>query len=503
MWLNDKQRRALVSAGGESSGLPIPTRMITNGEFMPIEQTEDQKALRVEIEALANVNAKRNAMDRRRFLHSAAGMTTAFVALNNVFGEYFSASAAEASDVTAAAALRARMADQLIIDVQLHFVRDDYEWEGILGLGEYAKRWNPVLEREGITHDRFKFDNFMKEVYFDSDTKIGLISAAPADHGDNIFLNNTELASTRRVFNEIAGSKRMLCHSVMAPGQDGWLDEIDYAIEVHKPDGWKGYTLGDPFADSMYPWRMDDEALMYPAYEKMMRSGIRTVCVHKGLLPDNHPAQFKHWRNAMVDDVGKAAQDWPELNFVIYHAGFRPLMTSPQPLLDEFDRSGQIDWITNLAKIPAAYGVKNVYAELGTTFGSCAVTHPKLAAAILGQLIQGMGSDHVIWGTDSVWYGSPQWQIEAMRRIEIPHKMQQRHDFAPLGAANGPVKQAIFSANAARVFNLDRAFTENAAWKTDKLSLAREEYWSGGGELSNTFYGFVRALDRERGANAN
>ena len=147
----------------------------------------------------------------------------------------------------------------------------------------------------------------------------------------------------------------------------------------------------------------------------------------------------------MVDDVGKAARDWPNLNFIIYHSGFRPLMTSPQPLLDEFDRTGQIDWVTDLAAIPARFGVRNVYAELGTTFGSCAVTHPKLAAAILGQLIRGMGADHVVWGTDSVWYGSPQWQIEAMRRIEIPEDLQRRHGFAPLGAADGPVKQAIFS----------------------------------------------------------
>ncbi len=502
MWLNSWQRRALIGADSAASGLPIPTRMITNGEFMPIAQTDEQKALKQELETLADANARSNSMDRRAFLASAAGMATAFVALNNVFGEYFSASAAESSDVTTAAAMRARLADQMIVDVQLHFVRDDYAWDGILGLGEYAKRWNPVLEREGITMDRFKFDNFMKEVYFDSDTKLGLISAAPADHGDNVILNNDGLASTRRIFNEVAGSKRMLCHSVIAPGQAGWLDELDRAIEVHRPDGWKGYTLGDPFANSMHPWRMDDETLMYPAYEKMVRSGIRNVCIHKGLLPDNYPDVFRHWRHAMVDDVGKAARDWPNLNFIIYHSGFRPLMTSPQPLLDEFDRSGQIDWVTDLAAIPARFGVRNVYAELGTTFGSCAVTHPKLAAAILGQLIRGMGADHVVWGTDSVWYGSPQWQIEAMRRIEIPEDLQRRHGFAPLGAADGPVKQAIFSGNANRLFNLDWAMGPDAAWRTDRLSQARADYLGEGGQPSNTFYGFVHALGRERNRDA-
>ena len=39
---------------------------------------------------------------------------------------------------------------------------------------------------------------------------------------------------------------------------------------------------------------------------------------------------------------------------------------------------------------------------------------------MMGTLIKGLGHDHVFWGTDSVWYGSPQWQIEAFRRLEIP-----------------------------------------------------------------------------------
>jgi predicted TIM-barrel fold metal-dependent hydrolase len=484
----------LIGAEKAASGLPIPTRMITNGEFMPIAQTDQQKALEHQIETLGAANAKRNGVDRRAFLASAAGMTTAFVALNHVFGDFFSVSEAEAHDMHTALTRRQRLAQQMIIDVQLHFIRDDYAWNGVLALGEYAKQWNPVLEREGVTLDRFKFENFMKEVYFDSDTKLGLISAAPADHGDNVILNNDGLAEARRIFNRAAGSRRMLCHSVIAPGQPGWLDEIERAIEVHRPDGWKGYTLGDPFESSQYPWRLDDEELMYPTYERMVRSGIRTVCIHKGLLPDNYTNVFRDWQHAMVDDVGKAAKDWPAINFVIYHSGFRPLVTSPQPLLDEFDRSGQIDWVTDLAAIPRQYGVSNVYAELGTTFGSCAVTHPRLAAAILGQLIQGMGADHVVWGTDSVWYGSPQWQIEAMRRIEIPHAMRRRHGFAALGPADGPVKQAIFSGNAARLFNLDWAMAADAPWRNDSLSAAKAEYHAGGAPPSNTFYGFVRSV---------
>ena len=78
-----------------------------------------------------------------------------------------------------------------------------------------------------------------------------------------------------------------------------------------------------------------------------------------------------------------------------------------------------------------------------------------LAAALFGTLIKGLGYDHIFWGTDSVWYGSPQWQIEAFRRLEIPADMMAKHGFQPLGAADGAVKSAIFGYNSARLYKLD------------------------------------------------
>src|SRR5262249_61111489 len=124
-----------------------------------------------------------------------------------------------------------------------------------------------------------------------------------------------------------------------------------------------------------------------------------------------------------------------------------PFFPSPDESLAEFERSGRIDWVSDLAEVPAKYGVTNVYAELGTSFASLAVTHPRHCAAMLGILVKGMGTDRVLWGTDSVWYGSPQWQIEAFRRIEIPHDLQAKPGFAALGPADGPGERAIRGRN--------------------------------------------------------
>ena len=106
----------------------------------------------------------------------------------------------------------------------------------------------------------------------------------------------------------------------------------------------------------------------------------------------------------------------------------------------EFDQTGRSSWTSDLAEIPEKYGVTNVYGDLGQLFAWTAVAEPRLAAALMGMLVKGLGADHVLWGTDAVWTGAPQWQIEGLRRLEIPEDMQKKYGFKPLGPADGPVK---------------------------------------------------------------
>ena len=127
-------------------------------------------------------------------------------------------------------------------------------------------------------------------------------------------------------------------------------------------------------------------------------------------------------------------------------------------------------------------------AEIGTSFATSVISHPDFCGAMLGTLIDGMGHDHVIWGTDSVWYGSPQWQIEALRRLEIAERLREKYEFAALGPADGEVKNALFFGNSARLYGVDRA---NPTGKPDdRVSSLRA---ARAGELrSNLAYGYVR-----------
>ena len=116
------------------------------------------------------------------------------------------------------------------------------------------------------------------------------------------------------------------------------------------------------------------------------------------------------------------------------------------------------------------------------------VVNPRLAAALLGTLIKGLGVDHVIWGTDAVWTGSPQWQIEGLRRLEIPEEVQKKNGFKPLGAANGPVKNAIFGTNVARLYDYPvEAFLK----QPDHFAQLRAEYEERGTNRSNLRYGYI------------
>ena len=105
-------------------------------------------------------------------------------------------------------------------------------------------------------------------------------------------------------------------------------------------------------------------------------------------------------------------------------------------------------------------------------------------------LIQGYGEENVFWGTDAVWYGSPQWQIEAFRRMEIPEDLREKFGYAALGEADGPVKRKILGLNTARHYGIDvEQATKDA--DGDKLAALKKEYETEGADRSNLAYGFI------------
>jgi uncharacterized protein len=493
-FLTQRQLNELNPAEEAAFLSPLPTQIVSSDEYLPAPQTPEQRRVEACLKEIGADYARKQKLSRRRFFQTASGMAAAFLAMNRVWGPLFGVSEAEAATPEIADERAAALKGQMILDAHTHFVRPGSRATGLLqqrnAVGNLL-HWNPDLAGKQPTIEDVQHAGYMKEIYLESDTKVALLTNAPSDDPENWLLTQDQVFETRAKVNKEAGSRRMLAHFTITPGQPGWLEAVDRAIEVLKPEGWKGYTIGDflHMETSQHPWRLDDEKLVYPFYEKVAEAGVKNVCIHKGLFTPAAEQKYPHLRPYVdVSDVGRPAKDFPQLNFVIYHAGFRYVGGYPIGGIDEFNETGRLAWTTDLAEIPEKLGVTNVYADVGATFAWTCVGQPKLAAAIMGTLIRGLGSDRVIWGTDSIWTGSPQWQIEALRRLEIPDDMQKQHGFAALGAADGPVKNAILGHNGARIFGYDQ-HAELAS--PDRLAALKSECERMGTGRSNLRHGYV------------
>jgi hypothetical protein len=471
----------------------VPTQIVSSDEFLPVPQTPQQREVQARLTAISGRLARRQGLSRRRFFQTAAGMAASFVALNEVFGPLFDASEAEAATPELAAARADALSGQMVIDGHTHFLRDDTRLMGFVkgreAVGQWG--WNKALAGKEQTIDDLKYANYIKEIYLDSDTKVALLSNSPSDVPEDWFISQDQVFKTRAMVNQQAGTRRMLAHFTITPGQPGWLDKVDAAIERYAPDSWKGYTVGDNTHKELaaYPWHADDEKLMYPFYEKISKTGIKNVCIHKGLFSPAVAEKFPRLLPyADVSDIGKAAKDWPNLNFLVYHSAYRWVGANPDDAMAEFDKTGRSSWTSDLVEIPEKYGVKNVYGDLGQIFAWTAVAQPRLAAALMGMLVKGLGQDRIVWGTDAVWTGAPQWQIEGLRRLEIPDDMQKKYGFKPLGPADGPLKTAIFGGNSARLYNLEQ---HAELVRHDRFAALKDDYRANGPGRSNLRYGYV------------
>ena len=288
-------------------------------------------------------------------------------------------------------------------------------------------------------------------MYLDSDTKVALISSAPSDIPREAYLTNEMMAQAREKMNKAAGSRRMLAIP-SSLRQPDWLENLDRAFAL-KPDSIKGYTIGDnthkESADILGAWTMKKglsrlRKVPKAWHQKRLRAQGVVPAVGRKAIPQLRPY-------VDVSDVGKAAKDWPQLNFIIYHSGFRnvgdPDGTDSAEAWAFLEKTGRCEWVTDLAEVLVKYGVTNVYGDLGQIFAASTIAQPRLAAYLVGILVKGLGADRVVWGSDAVWTGSPQWQIEGLRRLEIPGDMQKKFGLKAARRRRRPRENRNFQRN--------------------------------------------------------
>src|SRR4029079_3148946 len=198
----------------------------------PAPQTPKQREFEARLKVMGAEAAKRLGMSRRRFFQTAAGMATAFVAMNDTYGPVFGVSRAEAAEPDRANDRAGKLAGQFIMDMHTHFLRPGTKIMSFVAQRNAVGKagWNPSLGGKEQTIDDLMFHNYLKEIYLDSDTKVACISGAPSEKPEDWFLTNKMKADARASVNAIANSRRMMAHAIFTPGYDGWMDAIDRDI---------------------------------------------------------------------------------------------------------------------------------------------------------------------------------------------------------------------------------------------------------------------------------
>jgi hypothetical protein len=327
--------------------------------------------------------------------------------------------------------------DEFIFDVQLHHVNPQGAWRQ--RAGPDAFRGMPNSNCGKADHvECFSSGAMLKDVFFDSDTAMGVLSHVPGGMATNP-LDFDAAGATRKAANALDGSERLLLHGRCMPTLPGEIDGMDAQAAQFPVAAFKTYTQFGP-RDGPAGFFLDDDQHGTPFIERARKLGVRRIAVHKGL-----PFGQRGYEYSISRDIGPVAKRHPDMTFLIYHSGFDPSVKE-----GPYDAQAKAGVDTLVRSMQEAGNPPNVYAELGSTW-RFVMRDPDQAAHLLGKLLKTFGEDRVLWGTDSVWYGSPQDQIQAFRAFQISREFRERYGYPEL---TPQLKRKVFGLNAATVYGL-------------------------------------------------
>lgn len=497
--------------------LPFVPGEVSNGEFVPGPVTARDRAVVEATLRRAADAADRLGLDRRRFLQSAGGMAAMLTVVNLAAcssGGSESSGAGpgsstgsgsgrpgttgptatggttaggttagttpggtyEVPDPTDLAACEEVFAGtDFIVDVHTHHVMPTGIW----------RRNEPAIEsmiRDVVPASCTEADplvcvdrrHYVADLLLGSDTSVAMLSDVPSSGGPlDSPLPYAEQVGTRELARSLAvgGEPRVLVQAIVAPNfsdQQALFDQMTAQVESGDVATFKTYTAWGPRVGSSTSARMgyalDDPVVGLPWLDHARSLGVKVICAHKGLPIQGFDERFNGPR-----DIVAAARAFPDMQFVVFHSAFERATTEGpyDPSRAGRGTNALIKAMDDLAMPPNS----NVWCELGTTWRET-MADPTQAAHVLGKLLTRMGERRVLWGTDAVWYGSPQPQIMAFRTFQISPEFQQRFGYPAL---TPELKARVFGLNAADLLGLDPA-ASRCAIDASALAQARIAY---------------------------
>jgi predicted TIM-barrel fold metal-dependent hydrolase len=453
-----------VGESDRDPGLPLKLWPCSNGEYLPSPLDEVRAEAMRRARADAERHARLHGWSRRRFLLSSAGMAAGLIAFEGcsndkststgttrggrftvpetaatdpeeattiVHGEgTTSTSTSTSTEASTTTEAEPPAPANVVVDVQTHFLEG-----GGFGLGFPQAGCG---EPDAI--DCFSPEYWRDLVLAGSDTAVAVISAIPVV-GEADPLSIEAMERGKALAAELCGDGRVLIQGHAVPN----VGPIDAAVAAmadvaagHDLSAWKVYTHapGGFFLDDHDP---AVPQVGQPFLEAVRASGVPIVAVHKGLSGSNPFAS--------PVEIGPAAAANPDITFLVYHSGYETAV--PEEAYD--DEGGGVDRLVRSVTEAGIGPGGNVYAELGSTWRSV-MGDPDRAAHVIGKLLAAFGPERILWGTDSIWYGSPQDQIAAFRNFEITDAYQEQFGYPALTPA---AKQRILGQNAIDLFGID------------------------------------------------
>jgi hypothetical protein len=445
----------VASSDDGTTPLPIKLGACSNGEHLPQPPSPVVREAVRRAHADADAAARRLGWTRRRFLTSVCGSAVALLALDacakdssrsggggDPGGTFVVPPEGATESEAAGEVLRG---DEFIFDVQTHLL--DYDLDpATAGQRFFGQAFPQAGCGEADARACFSIEHYLEEIFLRSDTSFAVLSAIPIV-GDSNPLSIESMEEIRRAIDRLCDEPRLLVHGQAMPNvgtPEAALDAMSEMAAAHDLAAWKVYTH---VPDAQGFW-LDDHEAGVPALgegflQRVEQTGIPIVCVHKGLGGGS--------RYADPVDVGPAAAAHPDITFVVYHSGYETgVVEGP---FDPAAPNGGIDRLLVSLEDNGIGAGGNVCCELGSTWRNV-MGDPDQAAHVLGKLLVAVGEDNVVWGTDSIWYGTPQDQIQAFRAFQITPEAQERYGYPELTDA---VKAKILGATSAGIYGVEPA----------------------------------------------
>jgi hypothetical protein len=329
---------------------------------------------------------------------------------------------------------------EFIFDIQTHHFSDR------AAMGPYGTfiAILPQARCGKATQVCFERNEYVRQMFLNSDTTVSVLSGIPATDDLNP-ITNEEIVQSRDIIDMMAGgSQRVVNHCMVLPNyeQQKQFDGMQHIKETFGVGAWKCYTPWGPNGTGYY---LDDMDTGIPFIQRGIQLGVKLFCSHKGVPLPTFDTVHTNPR-----DIGVVAKMFPDANFIIYHSAYQHGGSAAEGPYVDGGTTGVNSLITSLKMNGVGPG-SNVYGELGTTWFAV-MNDPNQAAHVLGKLLLYLGENNVVWGTDSIWYGSPQPQIEAFLRFNISAQFQQMYGYPAL---TDDIKRKILGLNSARLYGVD------------------------------------------------